>query len=479
MALSYSFHVSNQGHAVSTCSKLNGISKHNERRYESKDYDRSKIDIIYTHTGRGLYKDVQAVYQDQFDEAVQKYNDLQKREDRKIKDYLHHVSDSKNNDVAVEIIIQLGDAEYWKDKDMDFKRSMKMYFEDQLERLQREMPDFKIANAVIHYDEKSPHMHVVGVPVAHGYKRGLEVRCSKTQIFTKKTLSRLQDVMRINPKLPTKMIIVNRKDPVKTKPKKKGRNFDFTKSELDKYTKERQEREAHLEELDQAISQKKQELAGLGDSARLKEKDIAVLDEKIEHLRSDRKKAERDLEDVKSRLATFNRQTDEAQEQLEKINDIQLPAVRQELITAQISAQKAQGENTKLKEENALLEDDNKALQHEHGALEQDIKNLKKRKADLQNDIQKWQDSLDLLKGAVAKILNSASENFKKIILLHKAAKISPENAIELTEKTKQLHSEKIDKLDADQTIKEKSKAIIDEGADEVQEYVRPRRRGR
>lgn len=478
MALSYSLHVSNQGNAISTCSKLNGVSKHNERRYESKDYDRSKIDIIYTHTGRGLYKDVQAVYHNEFDEALQKYNDNQKREDRKIKDYLHHVSDSKNNDVAVEIIIQLGDAEYWKDKDMDFKRSMKLYFEDQLERLKREMPDFKIANAVIHYEEKSPHMHVVGVPVAHGYKRGLEVRCSKTQIFTKNTLSKLQDVMRLNPKLPTKMIIVNRKDPIETKPKKKGRNFDFTKSELDEYTKERQEREAHLEELDQAISQKKQELAGLGDSARLKENDIAVLDEKIEHLRSDRKKAERDLEDVKSKLATFNKRADEAQAQLKQINE-KLPAMRQELITAQISAQKAQERNAELKSENDLLEDDNKALRHEQGALEQDIETWQNRKADLQNEVNEWQNSLDLLKGAVSKILNAASENFKKIIALHKAAKISPEKAAEFTEQTRQLHSEKIDKLDTNQTIKRESKKIIDDGAEEVQEYIRPRRRGR
>lgn len=471
MALSYSFHVSNQGHAVSTCSKLNGISKHNERKYESKDYDKSKIDIIFSQTGRGLYKDVQAVYHDQFDEAIQKYNDLQKREDRKIKDYLHHVSDSKNNDVAVEIIIQLGDAEYWKDKDMDFKRSMRMYFEDQLERLQREMPDFKIANAVIHYDEKSPHMHVVGVPVANGYKRGLEVRCSKTQIFTKKTLSRLQDVMRINPKLPTKMLIMNRKDSVETKPKKKGRNFDFTKSELDEYTKERLEREKHLEELDRAISQKRQDLAELGSSAQLKEKDIAVLDEKIEHLRSDRKKAERDLEDVKSKLATFNKRADEAQEQLKQINE-KLPAVRQDLITAQISFKDAEERNAELKVENDRFKDYNKALK-------QEIKDLQDNKSDLQNDVQKWQDSLDLLKGAVAKILNSASENFKKIILLHTKSQISSEKAVEFTEKTRQLHSEKIDQLETDQTIKRESKKIIDDGAEEVHEYIRPRRRGR
>ena len=314
--------------------------------------------------------------------------------------------------------------------------------------------------------------------MAHGYKRGLEVRCSKTQIFTKKTLSRLQDVMRINPKLPTKMLIVNRKDPVETKPKKKGRNFDFTKQELDEYTKEHLEREKHLEELDQAILQKEKEIAELGNSAQLKEKDIALLNDKIEHLKSEQKKDERGLEDVKSRLALYEKRADEAQEQFNQFNE-KLPAVRQELISAHISAQKAQEENTKLKEENALLEDDNKALRQEQKSLQQEIKDLQDNKSDLQNDVQKWQNSLDQLKGAVAKILNSASENFKKIILLHTKSQISSEKAVEFTEKTRQLHSEKIDRLDTDQTIKEKSKAIIDEGADEVQEYIRPRRRGR
>ena len=30
-----------------------------------------------------------------------------------------------------------------------------------------------VANAVVHLDEDSPHMHIVGVPVADGYKKGL------------------------------------------------------------------------------------------------------------------------------------------------------------------------------------------------------------------------------------------------------------------------------------------------------------------
>ena len=171
MALSYSFHLSNKSHAVSNTSKLNGVCKHNERRYKSsRSYDKENIKVMYSRTDENLYKDVQQVYHDEFDEPLKEFNQKQNREDRKIKDYLKHVSDSKSNDVAAEIIIQIGDQDFWKDRSMGFKKSMIPCFQEQLDRLRKLCPDFKIASAIVHLDEKSPHMHVVGVPVAEGYK---------------------------------------------------------------------------------------------------------------------------------------------------------------------------------------------------------------------------------------------------------------------------------------------------------------------
>lgn len=43
---------------------------------------------------------------------VKEYNSIQKREDRKIKDYFEHVA-GINQDMAVEIIFQCGDKKYW------------------------------------------------------------------------------------------------------------------------------------------------------------------------------------------------------------------------------------------------------------------------------------------------------------------------------------------------------------------------------
>ena len=51
---------------------------------------------------------------------------------------------------------------------------MSEVFDYILECLQKLLPEFKIANAVIHFDGASPHMHVVGVLVWEGAKCGFE-----------------------------------------------------------------------------------------------------------------------------------------------------------------------------------------------------------------------------------------------------------------------------------------------------------------
>ena len=246
MALSYSFHLSNKSHAVSNTSKLNGVCKHNERRYKSsRSYDKENIKVMYSRTNENLYKDVQQVYHDEFDEPLKEFNQKQNREDRKIKDYLKHVSDSKSNDVAAEIIIQIGDQDFWKDRSMEFKKSMIPCFQEQLDRLKELCPDFKIANAVVHLDEKSPHMHVVGVPVAEGYKRGLSKRCSKTKVFTQKSLEKLQESMRRDISLPTCVAEVDSN----LKKRTNGRNHDFTKKELTEFNEQKKSLEKQISEL--------------------------------------------------------------------------------------------------------------------------------------------------------------------------------------------------------------------------------------
>lgn len=281
MALSYSFHLSNKSHAVGNTSKLNGVCKHNERRYKSsRSYDKENIKVMYSRTNENLYKDVQQVYHDEFDEPLKEFNQKQNREDRKIKDYLKHVSDSKSNDVAAEIIIQIGDQDFWKDRSMEFKKSMIPCFQEQLDRLKELCPDFKIANAVVHLDEKSPHMHVVGVPVAEGYKRGLSKRCSKTKVFTQKSLEKLQEAMRHDISLPTCVAEVDST----LKKRSEGRNRDLTKKELTELNEEKKDLQNSIKLLEYS---KKEETEIVNNLTEV----VSKLDDRIRYLRGEPSKS--------------------------------------------------------------------------------------------------------------------------------------------------------------------------------------------
>lgn len=105
---------------------------------------------------------IKEIYHHEFDEALKEYNIRQTRADRIIDDYLDHL-DHKSSDVAVEVIIQLGDRDFWELNKVDSSK-MNLVFNEQVKSLERHCPEFKIASAVVHY-EPSPHMHVVGVPV--------------------------------------------------------------------------------------------------------------------------------------------------------------------------------------------------------------------------------------------------------------------------------------------------------------------------
>ena len=182
--LSYSAHLSQKNSAINSKAKLSGVAKHNLRKYRSLEYDKENIVILWG-TDK-LVQDVKKVYKEQFDEAVREYNKKQTRDDRKIDDYFEKTAKS-NKDMAVELIFQIGDKEFW-DKNPDNRRRMDVAFKEMLNMLQKEAPNLVVANAVIHYDEASPHMHVVAVPVADGFKKGMSRQVSKRKVCTKEFL---------------------------------------------------------------------------------------------------------------------------------------------------------------------------------------------------------------------------------------------------------------------------------------------------
>ena len=114
--------------------------------------------------------DVKQVYLDEFEQARIEYNTKQNRDDRKIKNYFKKVCESQN-DIACEIIIELGDIDFWNDKNNEYRLKMIDVYKEQVKDLVKIVPTFKVANATIHFDETSPHMHIVGVPIIENCTR--------------------------------------------------------------------------------------------------------------------------------------------------------------------------------------------------------------------------------------------------------------------------------------------------------------------
>ena len=109
------------------------------------------------------------------------YNTKQNREDRKIKNYFKKVCDSQN-DIACEIIIELGDMDFWNDKSNEYRLKMIDVYKEQVKDLVKIVPTFKVVNATIHFDETSPHMHIVGVPIMENCTRGMKNLKMKYQL---------------------------------------------------------------------------------------------------------------------------------------------------------------------------------------------------------------------------------------------------------------------------------------------------------
>lgn len=259
--VSYTAHISNKNSSITSKSKLQGVAKHNLRKYKSDEYSMDNIKII--RGTEDLYQDVKNVYHQEFDEVIKEYNEKQKRADRKIEDYFDHVANLEQ-DMAVEIIFQFGDKEFWKDH-VELKDRMHFVYSYLTSQLEEMLPDFKIASAVIHYDEASPHMHVVGVPVWSGAKKGLRKKVSKRNVFTSKTLA---DILQGKLREEAGKCFEYHFDE-ELKEKGKGRNHDLSVVEykvaketqtLDRVNKELEENVGVLIEVNQAVSNGREEL---------------------------------------------------------------------------------------------------------------------------------------------------------------------------------------------------------------------------
>ena len=253
---------SKNNNAIQNVKQLGKVNHHNLRQYDNNQ------ELIKTIKGSNdIVKDVKELYLDLFEESRLEYNKKQIRDDRTIDNYFNKISNDTKHDLACEIVIELGDMVYWDDKGLEYKYEMTKVFEKQLDDLKEIVPDFYIANATIHFDEHSPHLHIVGVPVKENCKTGLARQVGKTSIFTKESLVVIQDKMR--ERCIEEFNQVYQLDNT-LKEKQKGKNRDITPYERKIYNEK-------VKGLKQEISNLENEVSDLEDNKKSINKQITKL----------------------------------------------------------------------------------------------------------------------------------------------------------------------------------------------------------
>lgn len=160
--------------------KGKGSIRHNNRDFTASNVDGSRSSMNITY----VKKTVEEAYDDIFGEALREYNAKQKRNDRKIDNYLEKIKTSKNNEkVFYETVVQIGkmDDTGILDKDGNITSESlqaKEILDEYARTFQERNPNLILFNAVLHMDEATPHLHLDYIPVAHGYKTGLSTRNS-------------------------------------------------------------------------------------------------------------------------------------------------------------------------------------------------------------------------------------------------------------------------------------------------------------
>ena len=359
---------SNNG--IQNAKQLSKVNKHNLR-----DYDNYKEKICVIYGSNNLYQDVQDLYFGEFEQAKIEYNKKQTREDRKIKDYFKHISQDKQKDLACEFIIELGDMDFWNSKNDYYKRGMVQVYTEQVEDLTRIVPEFKVANAVIHFDETSPHMHIVGVPIKDNYTRGMRKQPAKSKVFTKESLQRIQDEMR-NCCIKSYNKIYRENSLLKQK--KKGRNQDINVKDMGDYR-----------DIKKQLKQKEQKLTEANNQTKTLDNKSANITEILDNLKPSKLNKNNMLisnEDVQ-KLKNYTEDVKTITQTVRSVNDLNI-AIRD----FEHSAFEIDKENRSLKYEIELKDDEIGNLKKELSSKDKIISKLQTEKEKIKQELKKFKD---------------------------------------------------------------------------------------
>jgi len=354
--------------AIQNANDLSRVNKHNLR-----DYDNQR-DLITTIYGTNdIVEDVKQVYLDEFEQTRIEYNS-KTRADRQVKDYFQKVCNSQN-DIACEIIIELGDMDFWQDKDDEYRFKMTDVYNEQIQDLSKILPTFKIANATIHFDETSPHMHVIGVPVIENCKRGMKKQVGKSQLFTKTLLSEIQDKMR-NACIKSYNKFYDVDSRLKTK--QKGRNQDINVKDMDGY----KDYKKQLKRKEQKLAKANEQTEKLDNST----KDINRILDNLKTTLMNKNNMVISIEDV-HKIKNFTKDVKDTNKTVRSVNDLNL-AIKD----FEYSSYEVQKENRSLKYQLEQKDETINRLTDTISDKDKIIDNLRADKEELKGQLHKFKE---------------------------------------------------------------------------------------
>ena len=153
-----------------------GSLNHNSREFYASNVDpnRSHLNIEFCR------EDIRNVYHELFDDAQERFNAKQTRNDRRIEDYYEKICSSKQEKPFHEIVLQIGNKD---DTGIhtELAETAKQCLIEYANRFQARNPTLRVFWSHLHMDEATPHVHIDFVPYITGSKRSMNTRVSLKQ----------------------------------------------------------------------------------------------------------------------------------------------------------------------------------------------------------------------------------------------------------------------------------------------------------
>lgn len=482
MELSVTMHAGSKKNAIKNLDKIKKIDEHNNRKYKNvnnKEIDPTLSNENMTLRGsKNITNDVKELYKTEFAEATYNYNLKQKDERRKVVDYLDKMNKDEKNNIAVEFIYQVGDAETWKGRSLEDKKKTKEIFEKAIDIL--ESKGIKVANATIHFDETSPHMHVVGVPIIEGQTRGLEKQLSQRKVLTREVLKELREETE-------KVFIEEYKRVYKTNDVtlKKGseieehlsvEDYKSTKKMLEvakKYGNRKElkeEIEKKVDEVEKAIEglendkiEKSKKITNLenenknltNELTNLKEKNYS-LNSEVKELETSKNTKEKEKDDIEKELDLYQKKIKDYKEQIQKD--------KEEAIKLEEDQKKIEEDKKEQEKKNKAVKDEIDKKNKEYNDLLTEKNNLEEKKKKINEEKQKIEDFYKNMETTITaekeKMLKDAED--ASIKLTEEKKKLEDAN-LELVNNNNDLVNSNNELLKALETEKEKKTNITKE----------------